>query len=346
MRLAKQILYSIFFLIIIIGIITMVYLWIFKPVPTCFDGKQNQNEVGVDCGGDCISCDLKNLEKLEIKDISLFRASDGVGVVVSLYNPNISWGAKELTYDIEVKNNLGEVIKTINSKSFIYSGELKYIVEPYIKVDRSEVSNANFYISNEIWESSEIFIQPNIEVSDINTTKKDGDFLKVTGTLGNKDEVDYSNVNIIALLYSKNGDLVSTSKTKLDGLKSFESYKFIINFPKDLTLKKQTLDFSSYFPKDLKLGDSGEDVSNLQIFLAEIGILDRGPTGYYDDVTKSAVEAIQKQFNLSINGELDNQTRQYLIDIINKNANTGSSEENVGIEVDSSETKIFIEAIR
>ena len=39
----------------------------FKPQPSCSDGKQNQNEQGVDCGGVCVQeCDIVKAQPLII----------------------------------------------------------------------------------------------------------------------------------------------------------------------------------------------------------------------------------------------------------------------------------------
>lgn len=40
-----------------------------EPTPTCYDGKQNQGETGIDCGGPCASCLAPGSEISEEEDI-------------------------------------------------------------------------------------------------------------------------------------------------------------------------------------------------------------------------------------------------------------------------------------
>ena len=63
MRLLKQFLYGFFYLAILVSLIWLVYSFEFKPAPNCFDGKKNQEETGIDCGGSCISCEVKALNR-------------------------------------------------------------------------------------------------------------------------------------------------------------------------------------------------------------------------------------------------------------------------------------------
>ena len=46
--------YIISLLFILISIISVILYLALNKKPTCFDGIQNQGEVGVDCGGSCV----------------------------------------------------------------------------------------------------------------------------------------------------------------------------------------------------------------------------------------------------------------------------------------------------
>ena len=55
----KQIVISLIYVTIFLVIVSWIY-YIIRPVPNCFDGKQNQNEEGVDCAGVCAKkCEIK-----------------------------------------------------------------------------------------------------------------------------------------------------------------------------------------------------------------------------------------------------------------------------------------------
>lgn len=65
---------------------------------------------------------------------------------------------------------------------------------------------------------------------------------------------------------------------------------------------------------DLKLGSTGQEVSTLQGFLAELGFLDLsgigGPTGYYGEMTRDAVARYQAAIGVPSTGYFGPMTRQ------------------------------------
>lgn len=344
-RILKQFLYGSIFIVIILVVVWGVYAVFLKSAPTCFDKIQNQGETGVDCGGPCVSCEINHLEKIRVKSTNLFKSEDGIGVVVSIQNPNVNWGANNFNYNIKIKNGLGEIVDEINGKTFIYAGEFKYLIIPVTDVKSSDAVSVVFSISNITWKNKKDFKKPDLVILDTRITKDEGDYLKVSGKIENRDEQDYSSVYVSAILYSYSGNLLAASKTKINLIKKFNSTSFSIIFPKNLELYAVNVDLNSYFPKDLKFGDSGKEVKNLQIFLAELNILPRDPTGFYDDATRQGVVIIQKQFGLKETGEFDAGTRTRLIKVISSSTNNilkGQKEKTVDVNM----TKIFVEALR
>src|SRR5882724_8010535 len=66
-RRAKQIIYGIAFLLFWALIFTGVYFIFFHAAASCFDGVQNQNEEGIDCGSVCpTSCLPQTLAPIEL----------------------------------------------------------------------------------------------------------------------------------------------------------------------------------------------------------------------------------------------------------------------------------------
>src|SRR3989344_2585469 len=89
-------------------ILGAVLFFIFTRPGTCSDGKQNNGELGVDCGGSCA-----RLCPFEISDVIVhwaraFPAREGFyDAVASIENPNFNAGVKDFTYTFklyDVKN--------------------------------------------------------------------------------------------------------------------------------------------------------------------------------------------------------------------------------------------------
>ena len=89
-RKLKQFLYGGIYLAVF-GLIVWGLLSVFiVKEPTCFDLKQNQGETGVDCGGLCESCELKNIIPLSIKGrVQIFELENGViSLLGRVFNSN------------------------------------------------------------------------------------------------------------------------------------------------------------------------------------------------------------------------------------------------------------------
>ncbi len=85
-----------------------VYFIFFRVAPTCVDGKQNQNEQGVDCGGVCVNACFVAVttKEIQIQNVSFVAGGENqYDVVAVVKNPNESMGP------------------TINHSSFFWSSQ-------------------------------------------------------------------------------------------------------------------------------------------------------------------------------------------------------------------------------
>ncbi|MFG6146874.1 cell wall hydrolase [Halobacillus sp. B23F22_1] len=78
----------------------------------------------------------------------------------------------------------------------------------------------------------------------------------------------------------------------------------------------------SIFPKEsiaqtplLKSGDSGQQVTEVQESLAQLGYFHVTPTGYYGTLTEEAVRQLQTDFDLTADGTVGSQTWNQLMEI-------------------------------
>lgn len=341
MRLTKQIIYSIVVAIIIGLVLWFAYTVFFAPTPSCFDGKKNQGETGVDCGGLCISCEIKELQAIKVNYTKIFRVIDGVGVIAEIYNPNSKWGAPSVKATLLLKDAQANVVTTRSYQWFIYAGEVKYIIEPYIQDVQGLIATAQIIIEDPQWVSLEDFRRPEISAQDVKTIMDKS--VIVAAKAVNQSERAYSQINAYAVVFNKNNEPIAGSKTVIDSLDRFSQKAFTISFSKDLKIYQSQPDPSLSLPRALKVGDSGSDVTYLQMILFESGLLDRNPTGFYDELTRQAIFFMQQEVGLPATGELDDISRQAVIEVLRQQIPTVSAEQE-NFLVDPIRTKIFIEA--
>ncbi len=341
MRLAKQIVYGTVFLIILAligyGLVRLLY----NPAPSCFDNVQNQGETGVDCGGPCIPCAIKSLQPIQVQSQKAFKASDGTGVAVEIYNPNPDWGAQSFDYTITLKDQFGHALQTESGKSFIYPGELKYIIEPYIKQDVSTVTSVATQITNPQWISGTVFSKPNIDAQGIRTDKDTQVY--VSGNVVNQSEFPFASVVVDALVYNRDGVLIAASKTTIDAIKQFNSSPFKISFAPELSIYQPQIAPSITFSRTFQFGDTGSDVSSLQGILREYGLMTTDPTGYFDDATRQALTQFQQQHGIAASGAFDTSTMQYVQNLITSQT-PQQNQQTKDTSVDPVRTRVFVEA--
>lgn len=346
-RLVKQILYGAGYLTVFFFVIFIIYLLWFKPAPTCFDGRRNQGELGIDCGGPCPACEIKTLIPPESSQVKYFPADDQTVLAAEIRNLNLNWGADYFSYTFDIYGDEGIKIKSLTKNSFIYSGEIKYLFEP-VEINFKNIKDIKISFSDINWKSAKEFPKPSVQVREIKTesTDRDGAGVIISGFVTNNNAFGLSKVRIIGFLFNQSGTQISASKTEMENIKAFEEKSFKINFPKNISLitaPAQTTPLYN-FTRDLTIGSKGEDVKKLQEFLKEQGFLNRETTDYFGSITKNALIQYQKKASISpASGYFGPKTRNY----INSLKPSAPTTPKINLtEIDPFKTKIYVEAIR
>jgi len=234
-RRRKQFIYGgITFFALVVLAAAVVYFALPKAAPTCFDGRQNQRETGVDCGGPCISCEIKGLPAPTVRLEKIFRSGDRVLFAAEIENLNSEYGAKDLPYSVVAKDAGGATLQTIRGRTFIYALDRRYIVELF-SAKPGQIAGAELVIapSDSIsWESRNTFRKPNAAVRDIAVSSDpDTRGYAVSGIITNRSEFALSRVEIIGFLYTAGGAQIAVSKTQMENMASFGERAFVLNFP-------------------------------------------------------------------------------------------------------------------
>lgn len=227
-RLAKQIFYAAGYLSALFLVIFIAYLIWFKPVATCFDNRRNQNETDIDCGGQCQACEIKTLILPEVSWLKYFPADNQIVIAAEIKNSNLNYAADFFSYTIDIYDNGGVKIKSLMKNSFIYAGEIKYLVES-VEIDSKKIKEIKISFSNIHWKLNEEFKKPVTQLREIKTEST-----VVSGFLTNNNAFRLSKIRIFGFLYNQYGILIGASKTELENISAFEEKFFKINFPKNL----------------------------------------------------------------------------------------------------------------
>lgn len=217
-RVQKQIIVAIIFFIFW-GLVGFGISRFFVETPTCTDGKQNQKELAIDCGGPCKPC-MPELEKIRILKIKAVRAADNsYDFLAQVENPNREYGASKFTYQFEAFDQSGNSIQKIEGSKFILPSETKYIIETPITLT-SAPTKITFGVQNAIWEK----LSDSSDYSDVGLeifNKKYNEalpgsnfFSEAIGTMTNRSNYDYDRIEIIVVLYDSNNNIINFARTE------------------------------------------------------------------------------------------------------------------------------------
>lgn len=226
-RKIKQLIYfSIFILFFSFPLIF--FFWVKKITGTCYDGIQNQGEKGVDCGGPCPPCELK--EKIVIQSLNYLINSDKtLDIVAKIENKEEALGLKNLRYQFLIYD-LDNVLKDIiNGETLLLPGELRYIVKLGYPIKDFTLGKVEFKI---LEPKSTDWIQistSSIKISSYNEKVIfDNNKLKATLSLYNNSSVYYPKLEVIVFVYNQNQKLVTIGRTEVS-LKPYESKDLIVS---------------------------------------------------------------------------------------------------------------------
>lgn len=241
MRIVKQLLYGLAYLLILGGIAWGIYSIAVKPAPTCFDGKQNQDETGIDCGGSCVSCEIKNLKPLFVSPAILFSADRMYSASAEARNLNIKFGAESFGYEVNFYDGAGKLLQSAKRKSFIYAGETKNLIEAGAQIAAGIPAKAEFKIvdaESVAWKDRAEFSPPPYELKGANAVFENNQ-IAVSGDIQNLNNFKISRAGISAFLVDKMGVKIGASKTELRDIGPFRAESFKIFIP----IKKSLQDF-------------------------------------------------------------------------------------------------------
>ncbi len=227
-------------IIIILGIIILIIfalvLFSLKKTkkPSCFDGVQNGQETGIDCGGVC-----EKVCKEEVRNIVVwwerpFRVAQGVYNAVAYFeNQNLDSGLKKVDYEFRLydKDNILVSEPRVGS-TFIEPNKRSAVFESGITTGENEAYTAFFKISSvQDWKKvDKSFSYSLFGVTDPLLTNQDT-APKVSAVVENKTFYNFRDIPVVVILYNSEDNAIAASRTYIDTLDQGTSKKVFFSWP-------------------------------------------------------------------------------------------------------------------
>ncbi len=241
--LKRQLSFGIVF-IVIIAVIVFFAIRIATPTPTCLDGKQNQQEEKVDCGGPyCQACKVMKLEDINVISYREFPVGKSVyDALAEVRNKNNAHGVRLLEYVFTFYDADKNVIAEKKGSTHLLAGETRFIIENNIPVSTEKsVAFFNFSVKNPVaWEEQRILIGtaalPIFSKRYETAVPGKTAFASVVGTLQNKASYSFGIIDVNVVLTDSTGKHIAVGTTQVNNLRFKESRNFVVLFPQETPL--------------------------------------------------------------------------------------------------------------
>lgn len=219
--------------IILLAIGIPVYFTFFNKKPTCFDGKQNQNELGIDCGGACAKiCAFESKEPILIFERFFPIAPGTVSTLALIENANQGVFARKAIYQFKVYDKEGLLLEERIGETYIPPNKIFPIFEHSFFVGEGTPAKATFTFGYPIpWERGN-YVEPELKIENQFSKVVDGKPL-VEADIRNSEVYDVKDIVIVAIVYDKDGNAIGVSQTIVPKLRarSAERITFTWNEP-------------------------------------------------------------------------------------------------------------------
>jgi hypothetical protein len=208
----RNLIITIFLIAIFIILATVGYVLLDKD-PTCFDGRQNGSERGVDCGGGCeLLCSGQALEPL-IRWSRYFEVAPGLyNAVAYIENQNPDAGTQRADYIFTLYDRENTVLAEKTGSIELRPAEVIPIVENGLVTGQLRPTRITFEITNDLVWKRQAPVERVIRVKDERRTSVEG-APRITAILENTGFDIVSDLEAVVIVYDTNGNAIGSSST-------------------------------------------------------------------------------------------------------------------------------------
>jgi hypothetical protein len=212
----------------------VIYQKFFNIPPTCFDGKQNQDERCIDGGGVCSRVCPMDAKTIVPRWSRVFHtAGDVWSVLAYVENQNTTAGVQKINYEFRVYDSDNVLAgEPVTGTTFIGPNERTAIFESPIKTGNRTPSSVFFkFTSVPDWMTTDKkYTVPQLDSANTDLTNVDK-APKLSADIVNNTLFDYKNVEVVAILYGSDGNAINASSTVIDSIPQQTSQKVYFTWP-------------------------------------------------------------------------------------------------------------------
>jgi hypothetical protein len=231
-RFFKQIIIGSLFLLLVAGVSFWIW-YVVQPKPTCYDGMQNQNETGIDCGGICaVACEKEPAFKEVSVDYAKFFevAPYTYDVLGEVRNGNPDFGSPSFRYEFTLLDATGTVLAARQGDSYILPSEKKLIAAQRLETGGKNAVSAKLVISDNQWIELDEFSSIALSVRNSSFGPAAGGY-KASGVVVNDTGYDFEEIDVIVVLLDKDNNAIGAAPSVMNALRDKQQRSFETSWP-------------------------------------------------------------------------------------------------------------------
>lgn len=220
----------------------LIFVWstFFTTQPTCFDGRKNGNELGVDCGGACaLVCQADVREPVVLWARAFPNRENTYTAAAYIQNNNRGAGAKEVGYMFRLFDADNSLIVERRGVMDIPPLQTVPVIESNISVgNRRVVRTQLIFTSSPVW----TLIMPE-QVRPLTIVKQiltPGES-RLSATVVNDAVSDAKQVSVVAILFDAEGVARAASKSVIDTIPRKSSQQVVFTWPEEAGLSNAAI---------------------------------------------------------------------------------------------------------
>lgn len=205
-----------------------------QPAPTCSDGKLNQDELDVDCGGVCARVcpfEVKPVRELWSR---IFKLEGGrYDEVTFVRNPNREFAARNFGYRVRIFDENDVLLTTRIGTAYLNPGESLPLFHTRLEVGSRTPRRAVFEITDEpVWQRRSASEAPELKVNYKNFVNEPTPAL--TAEVVNDSLADLRDITVVGMLADEEGNVIAVSSTLIERLDKGEKKEIVFTWPRPL----------------------------------------------------------------------------------------------------------------
>ncbi len=206
----------------------------FYKAPTCSDGVKNGTERGVDCGGACAKLCPVDFAAPRVLWAYSVKVVPGVyNALAYVQNPNAGVEAFGLPYRVKLYDSQGILVAERSGKAFVPAGQRFAVFEAGIDTGKRAPSRTTFEFTGEPnWRQGAALTKIRALDTSLDVSGQPKAEVKVKNDAADR---SFSGVSAFLILYDKDDNRISFSKTVIDSIGPGESETLYYTWPEQFS---------------------------------------------------------------------------------------------------------------